>query len=578
MDTKKGIAATIPTRDALLNALAILYSNITLLQANAKVNASKGKKGDKSRKNKKSSISYNSVVKTLNLKFYAEQLLEEYMTDDELYQYYNDLNADYQSRLQNPSNATLALSQGATYDYLYDRLKERVEKFNPEFQVMYIVHDEDTVADDDDFFILSSVKSHVHMVIKKRNNKSFRINSLMKNLGINFRRHVDNELWKHGVATCKKFASSVAYLTHETESAEASGKTIYSRDKIIANCPASEVDDFREGYLLSNEHRKLTVQELAKLDNQFYDYGYNLKDYDTLYNSLDFITRSNNKIRTIKESYERGVQERIKKEPPKINRVCLFIEGPPNTGKTYAINKALKNLSHKIYEVTGGGSGKFDKLSITDTAITIDDEVCPNLLNMTDSRITTAYKRNRNNPYWTGNTFVVTSNKKFLSWCTDSGLNVTGFTTSPTGGNRFDDLTEHGKAMMSRFIICEVREVGGCFQIIPDTDFSNLRGTPEEKQEKIARAIEIIELANSIMKDYTQNTNDQFLDVDYAIYLNGKKCMISELKEEYINVFKPIWCSVYPDKYFDTQAFTFDNWLEAGAHNAYDEQYGFYRE
>jgi hypothetical protein len=578
MDTKKGIAATIPTRDDLLTALVNLYSNITLLQNTVKVNTSNGKKADKSSKNKKKSIAYNASVRTLNLKFYAEQLLEEYMTDDELFQYYNDLYSDYQHRLQNPSTATLALSKGDVYDYLYDRLKERIESFDSEFQVMYIVHDEDTVADPDDYFLLSSVKSHVHMVIKKRNNQSFRINTLLDKLGIRFRRYVDNELWKHGVATCKNFASCVAYLTHETATAEADGKTIYSRDKIIANCSTSEVDDFREGYLLSNEHRKLTVQELAKLDKQFYDYGYDLKDFDTLYNSLDFITRSNTKIRTITESYERGVQERIKKEPPEINRVCLFIEGPPNTGKTYAINKALKALSHKIYEVTGGGSGKFDKLSITDTAITIDDEVCPNLLNMTDSRITTAYKRNRNNPYWTGNTFVVTSNKKFLSWCTDSGLSVTGFATSPTGANRFDNLTEHGKAMISRFIICEVREVGGCFQIIPNTDFSHLRGTPEEKQEKIARAIEIIELANSIMKDYTQSTNDQVLDFDYAIYLKGEKCMISELKEEYINIFKPLWCSVYPDKDFDMKFPTFDDWISYGADNAYDEKIGFYRE
>lgn len=568
-DTKKeNVAGTTFSRTQILAGLSELYSSIIILEENRQNKDKNAKSADK-RGKKKGGMAHDSVVKTLNLKFYAEQLLTEYMRDGELYLYWCNLYDDYIRMLNDPKAKTMAMSEGNELDFLFEDLKERVKSFDSSFQIAFIVHNEDKTADADDFFKLSSMKPHVHMVIKKRNNKAFRINSILKALGINFRRYIDNDLWKHGVATCKNFAASVAYLTHETDKAQADGKTLYSRDRIVSNCPSSEIDDFREGYLIANEKRKLTNQELAKLDQQFFDYGYSLKDFDDLYNSLDFIARSNSKMRTIKESYQRGIEERLKKESPEVNRVCLFIEGPPNTGKTYAVNNALKALSHKVFEVTGGGSGKFDNLSITDTAITIDDEVCPNLLNMTDSRMTTAYKRNSNNPYWTGSMFVVTSNKPFLSWCDDSGLRVFGFTKN--------SLNEHGKAMLSRFILCEVVDYGDYSQIVPSMDFSNLRGTEEEKQDKINRAMELIKIANSIMKDYTKKSSNDDFEVDFSVYLNGKECKISDLKKEYNEIFAPLWKSLNPDKDFATTAFDFDSWLKNGASNSYDKKVGFFR-
>lgn len=570
IDTKKeNVAGTTFSRFDILNELSKLYSSIIVLgrsrqSKNKNVNSA-GKRG----KNK-SGIAFDASVRTLNLKFYSEQLLTEYMTDQELYSYWCDLYNDYTRMLKDPNAKTMAKAKGDMFDFLFDRLKERVQSFDPSFQIAFIVHNEDKVANPDDFFELASVKPHIHMVIKKRNNRTFRVNAILKALGIYFRRHIDNDLWTHGVATCKNFAASIAYLTHETGQAQADGKTLYSRDRIISNCPSSEIDDFREGYLIANEKRKLTNQELARLDQQFFDHGYFLKDFDDLYNSLDFAARSNSKIRTIKESYQRGIAERLKKEPPSVNRVCLFIEGPSNTGKTYAVNKALKALGHKVFAVTGGGSGKFDNLSITDTAITIDDEVCPNLLNMTDSRITTAYKRNSDNPYWSGSMFVVTSNKPFLSWCTDSGLTVFDF--------GYNSLNEHGKAMLSRFILCKVVDYGSYAQIIPNADFSHLRGTAAEKQDKIKRAMDLINIANSIMKDYTKTSSNNVFAVDVSIYLNGKECKISDLKKEYATVFAPLWKALNPGKDFNTVAVDFDGWLKNGAVNSYNRQAGFFRQ
>lgn len=569
INTKKESVATTLSRSEILAGLSNLYSMIILLEKDRQSKGKVERNADRREKKKKSGMAYDSVVKTLNLKFYAEQLLTEYMTDAELFQYEQDLYANYVHMFNNPDAKTMAKTDGNALDFLFKDLEERVKNFDSSFQIAFIVHNEDKVANPDDFFDLASVKSHVHMVIKRRNNKAFRVNSVLKALGIVFRQYIDNDLWIHGVSTCKNFAASIAYLTHETDTAQADGKTLYSRDRIVSNCTESEIDDFREGYLVSNEKRKLTNQELAMLDQQFFDCGYALKDFDDLYNSLDFVARSNSKMRTIKESYHRGIAERLQKEPPKVNRLCLFIEGPPNTGKTYAVNNALKALGHKVFEVTGGGSGKFDKLSIVDTAITIDDEVCPNLLNMTDSRVTTAYKRNSNNPYWTGDVFVVTSNKPFLSWCVDSGLNVFGFMENT--------LSEHGRAMHSRFILCKVVDYGEYSQIIPDTDFSDLRGTEEEKQDKVKRAMQLINLINSIMKDYTKKKSNANFDVDYSVYLNSKEYRISDLKREYEECFKPLWISQNPDRNFATEAIEFDGWLKNGASNSYDKKVGFFR-
>lgn len=584
MDKKiENVAPT--TSPTIFDKLNILYTNISLLQDLRKVKNQGNKKAGKSRK----SMSYDAVVKTLNLKFYIEQLATEYMTDMELDYYYKDLESRYNYMLNNSDVIEFPTGQEGQFDYLFDRLRDRIESFDKEFQVMYVVHDKDTVANDDDFFVLSKVKSHVHMVIKRRNNKAFRISSVLKKLGINFRYKIDNELWKHAVATCGNFASSVAYLTHETEQAQADGKTLYNREEIISNCSVSEVDDFREGYLIANESRKLTAQELAKLDKQFFDQGYALKDFDVLYNSLDFVKRSNSKMSTIKESYYRGIEDRLRKDEPKVNRVCLFIEGPPNTGKTYAINQALKQLGHSVYEVTGGGTGKFDKLSMSHTAITIDDEVCPNLLNMTDSRVTTAYRRNKDNPYWVGNVFVVTSNRSFLDWCSDSGLRV-----FDTYGQH---LTIHGHAMITRFIVLRVMNFNGVNQIamsLPDsngvpgagrfnhegkivpfvmTELRNLRGTEEERLEKIEIANQIINLANEIMKDYNPMVKNKEFSLDYKLFFNDQPFSIDELVLDYNKVFLPLWDSIHSSN----SSPDFGEWLRDGAYNSYDKKRGFFR-
>ncbi len=528
-EKKENATTTFPIEDtedriSLKQQLRTLFSDISISLKNAKVNEEEEKKPKKPKK----IMNYKGSARTLNLKFYAEQLMFGYMSDEELKDYLKKLWEDhrYHLSLKNYGKTTFAQSENKTFDFLFDRFKEVVKSFDDEFQVIGIIHDKDEVADPEDYFKLSSVKPHCHLVIRKKyRDKTFKVNSVLKALGIHYRRYIDNELWGYSVATCKNWSSSVAYLTHETTQALADGKYIYDREEIFSNCDASLIDGFRDGLNGSHRNSRVFPEELEYWDRRFYDQGYDLKDYNTLFDSLNFDLRSHSKIKTIKESYFRGIEARLKIDPPEVKRVCVFIQGPPNTGKTHAVKSALKQLGLKTYAISGGGSGKFDNLNIEHQAITIDDTTCPNLLNMTDDIITRAYRRNSNNPYWTGEIFVVTSNKSFLDWCADSGVRPYEIGTNYPNA--------HGIAMKTRFFEFKVSKIGNTNQIQFTGSLDDLRGMSEAKKQKLEIAEKIISLANETMAKYKKSKTEE-LHIDYKVYdeETGKMILNSELQKK----------------------------------------------
>ena len=171
------------------------------------------------------------------------------------------------------------------------------------------------------------------------------------------------------------------------------------------------------------------------------------------------------KIKTIKESYSRGVDACVN-ERRAIVRLCVFIRGPKNGGKTFA---AIEGLPGKrILKVGGGGTGKFDKLRPDHDAIIIDDDICPNLLNMSDNYICYAYRRGANNPAWAGDYLIVTSNLTFDEWLKKCGI----------------EHDEHVAAVRSRFYICEVHrahEGFDCLELVRPSE----RGTAEEQMARL---------------------------------------------------------------------------------------------
>jgi hypothetical protein len=377
-------------------------------------------------------------------------------------------------------------------------------------QILAIKHYRDTVTDG--IWAVAAVKPHWHVIVRMTNRKDrMTVCTILKDLHIKYRKGVDDELWmNHGVETTGNFPGYAMYLTHETKDAIRDAKERYDVSEIISNLTPEEVEQIRDGYIRVSEKRKLTQDELVALDKEAYDMGYSMKNFDSWYNDQPFVVRSNAKMKVIKESYDRGVKARVD-EHQEINRLCIFIQGDPNTGKTYAAKKALDGK--RILPVGGGGTGKFDLLRPDHDAIVVDDDVCPNLLNMTDNYICRAYKRNSNNPAWAGCYFVVTSNLSFGEWLERCGIHTRErddfgmvHCSSP--------MTAHFKAMKTRFFICRLKADENGVNHLALTSPSS-RGSSQDQLERLNKFLEFKHKFDDTIASYVANSNY----VDYSSFI-----------------------------------------------------------
>lgn len=367
-------------------------------------------------------------------------------------------------------------------------------------QVLAIKHDRDEVTDG--IWEVAKVKPHWHVIVRMSDRKRrMYISTILSSLNICYRKGADDDLWKsHGVEAVGNFAGYATYLTHETDDAIQDGKELYELSEIVSNLTVDEIEQIRAGYVRVSEKRRLTESELIALDKEAFDMGYEMKNFTEWCNSQPFSVRSNTKFRTIKESYNRGVEARIE-EGKEINRLCIFIQGKPNTGKTYASKMALQGKS--VLSVGGGGTGKFDRLRPDHDAIVIDDDVCPNLLNMTDNYICRAYKRNNNNPAWAGEYFIVTSNLSFPAWLNSCGIHTCDKIYRPGGVDYVE--TAHYKAMLSRFFVCRLKEVNGINHLALTS--VSTRGSVSEQIERADKFMAFKKLFDDTIAGYTPANN-----------------------------------------------------------------------
>jgi len=376
-----------------------------------------------------------------------------------------------------------------------------------EIQILAIKHNRDE-ARDGDHWGSAILKPHYHIIF--RNTKStgrVRFSTICNKLGVEFRKGIDDGLLDqpHTIETVSNFANMSMYLTHETDAAINDAKELYSIEEIISNLTIEEIEQVREGYVRVSANRKITQDELKSLDKEAFDMGYQLKDFLSWFTSLPFELRKNSSMRTIRESYDNGIQMRMRDTKSiKVNRLCIYIQGMPDVGKTYAANRCAEK-NGLTFLVDSEGSGKFDKLLCSHNSIVISDQVCPNLLKMCDDYMCEVYKRNRNNPIWTGDLFIVTNNLPFDEWLKECGL------------KGLEDCwgckTDRYYAMESRFFICKIDDYSRQIEEYkPGT-----RGTEEEKQMKEQRFNEIIKLYNETMLTYDKNK------IQHEKYLVGIK-------------------------------------------------------
>ena len=215
-------------------------------------------------------------------------------------------------------------------------------------------------------------------------------------------------------------------------------------------------------------------------------------------------------MKTIRESYFRGVTARAD-DPAKngVLRLCIFIEGEPDCGKTYAAIHALDKMGISTLQIGGGGTGKLDKLKPSHGAIVIDDDLCPNLLNMSGNYVCQAYRRNRNNPYWCGQYLVVTSNLTFPDWLIACGFHKCIAKRWNPETQKMDDIFEHHDALESRFYICRMddREL----KLVSPSK----RGTYEEQTKRLDMFACFRDRFEEIAVRYTKD--ERSVDYEWAL-------------------------------------------------------------
>lgn len=379
-------------------------------------------------------------------------------------------------------------------------------------QVIAIKHDRDIVTDG--IWVSSVVKPHYHILVRfVSEDARMRVKQILEGLHIVFRRGVDDSLiMNHGLETVGKFAGYCTYLTHETDEAIADAKELYDMSELISNLSIDEIKQVREGYIRVSEKRKITNEELIALDKEAFEMGYELKNFDDWYNNQPFNVRSNAKMKTIKESYDRGTEKRLD-EDDTVLRLSIYIQGAGNVGKTYTSIKALKECGiDNVYTVGGGNTGKFDKLRCDHDAIVIDDDVCPNLLNMSDNKMCHAYRRNKNNPIWTGSHFIVTYNEDFEQYASDCGVKV--WETYDDNGLESIRHTKAYWALLSRFFVCTIETDNNGVSRLKCVSVSR-RGTEEEQKERLDMFIKFKDKFNELIKDYQPKN----INVDYSSVL-----------------------------------------------------------
>lgn len=333
-----------------------------------------------------------------------------------------------------------------------------------EIQILAIRHDKDLKTDD--IWKPSLEKCHYHIIIRVLNKKQKCVSTLLKMLGIEFRKGTDDKLWQnHGAEGVRNFSSMAVYLTHETEQALVDGKYVYPLKDIVSNLSLDEIKRIREGYINVSRagNNKLTMSELAKLDEEAKNLGRELADFDKWFNSFPFNVRSHPKMKTIEKSYYRGVDEKVL-EGTEITRLCVFVQGKPGVDKSYAAEFAVKDK--QFIKIGGGGTGKFDNVKPWTEVMIIDDDICPNLLNASDNKMVKLYRRNSNNPTWCGKILIVTSNLSFDKWLEQSGIYK----------------QEHIDAMYDRFYICEIKTQNDIKTLYCSSP--SKRGNPEQQNER----------------------------------------------------------------------------------------------
>lgn len=398
-------------------------------------NKKKSRRG-KAKKNKHLTI--HSRTLTLALKFYPEQMMTK----------------QARQSITNPKTGRIDYSlwtNGNLLDQAKAYLNERIKNFSTYFnsfkspqdkskrhwEVEAICHDKDEVANPDDMFAPSIVKPHFHVIIRDANNKRFFVETILKALGLNYQKEDSELFYEHGCTTVADFNAYSVYLTHETEQAKKDGKEFYDLSEVMTNMPLDELKDIRAGYSRLQAKSKLSDNDWNELAEYVAKLGDEMGDFDDWStHALTFAQRSGSKFKALQAEFNKHLNDAVESSPD-LTRCCILLSGKPNDGKSWTSFHALQNIGEKIYPARSS-SGKYDGLKSTATAMTFDDRMITDALNVTDNKATVLHGRGTGgDKAWLGHYVVVTTN-----------LSIDDFFSNQV---RFDSQID---AIKSRFYTC----------------------------------------------------------------------------------------------------------------------------
>lgn len=475
--------------------------------------ARKSKNSAKSKRDEKPKISWNisRLHSSFWMKFYADQCGLPY----------NPTYQDYDQQLNHLDSV------------LPSAMAVLSSKYNCDFQVHYA----DDVEVDGSPFLVAAEKPHCHAYFKAKDGSRVRFSTFLNDLkavGINLNNTPeDAKLLTHVIEDGNGFPNEqragqgesycIVYNRHEDAISKFKGKHTYSWDDPHHFTTYTE-DDFKR-FLLEqrrfNDHSKstnsrdLSSSEVLQFMTEARSLGESGGDFDKwFFEDLPLAARRGIKdYSKIVREYDYGIDKYLS-DPihTDMTRVCLYVEGPRNVGKSGSLVRALSDLGYPTFIVSqGGGTGKMDEFKYWHKALVLDDTSVRGFFSYADDKVCRAYKRNSGNPLFACTFLAVTSNKDISTYY----KRACGGNIEPNQGqNWIADYDEEFLAFRSRFVRIKVNDNGEITSIEHE-----LRGDLDRVREKVELLETLLPVYIRHMAEYRQKKapDDVSADIDQRL-------------------------------------------------------------
>lgn len=507
----------------------------------------------KSNKDKKLTLSIDSKTRCLNIKVYYDQLYRfvhgnlDIVSDDlkqikaisdNIINQANVLSDAKKSELKKEKDAlhqrkvatlkAACLQEGILADFF-----KAVQNVDSDiYFVAAILHDKDVFVKD--FWTTEPEDDHIHIVFhgapyKNGRLRTFIVRKALEMLRISFDPEMDKSILDYGaIEVCKYIVDSVKYITHSTPASEIDGKYPYDDTEVVTN-NREKYDEYVNSVDHASEKARLTAEKAIAYVPSFREAGLKLMSFRDAFRFaglsdwLWYYCQGKKAIMQVFETaYEEGVDATIAQK--KVDRICLFIYGSHEIGKTTAVEHLCRTLGIPREQIftTAEGYGKYDGLTPQHEVLLADDVSLQNMLTLADERVAKLSQRNKGYSIFAGSFVIATSNQYpdqfFHRFLTDNhGRPI------KTEDNALIESDQY-EARISRFAIIKAEDDGTLTFERPIT-----RGTRNNTAfEKKAIVEKLIKCMETSTREYCANISMSDKDIlKYPSYEVAKLCKTS---------------------------------------------------